>query len=419
MTKQILQLIQQMKFEPKLETIIMKRVFFTALLSVFVLSASAQKKVFKNAEKAFRKENYEEAAQYAKEASNHPDTQNEPDVYILLGDIEMVKFRASGKSDLDAAEAAYNYYAKAMELGDDKLREEMMEPPVIVQLPGQDEPSQSGGSETMALLERYMLLGGNEALDVDDSEKAFNFFRIATMINPSDMMNFFTGYAADGAGLKEEMVKYYSEVINSEADSVYENANFAFNGVIQYQLEQEAYDDALAIIRKAKETFPDIDLYKKWEVEVLIQNDMVDEAVAGLEQTIAGGSADVQTYTQLAFLHWQAENLEKAIEVGKEAVAKDGEYFDANYVLGGAMYDKAAATLRKAGDPSIDDDTYNKLKADAKEQFGAARPYWEKCLALKPDDSALYAPLSTIYEQLDMDVKRDEMLAKMDAAGGE
>jgi len=396
----------------------MKKVFFTALLSVFVLSAFAQKKVLKNANKEFKKENYAEAVKLAKEAANHPETKDNPEVYILLGMVEMNTLDASGKTDLAAAEAAYEYFAMAMEKGDDDLREDMMAPPVIGQLPGQDVPTQVGGSETMALLERWMLLGGNDALDQGDNEMSFKMFAIATKINPSDMMNFFTGYAADGAGLKDEMEKYYSKLIFSEADSVYENANYAYNGVIQYKLEKEEFDEALEIIRKAQTAFPDVPLYKKWEVEVLIANDMIDEAVAGLEKTVAAGGADVQTLTQLAFLHWQDEKLEKAIEVGKQAVAADGSYFDANYVLGGAIYDKAAATLKKANDPSIDDATYNKIKEDAKSQFEAAMPYWEKCYELKPDDSALYAPLSTIYDQMGMDAKRDEMLAKLDAAGG-
>ena len=53
---------------------------------------------------------------------------------------------------------------------------------------------------------------------------------------------------------------------------------------------------------KAKAAYPEDDLYAKWEVDVLIATDKLDEAVKGLEAVIAAGSADAQTYTQLAYL---------------------------------------------------------------------------------------------------------------------
>ena len=45
-------------------------------------------------------------------------------------------------------------------------------------------------------------------------------------------------------------------------------------------------------------------------------------------------------------------------------------------------------------------------------------PYFEKCLELKPDDVYSMNPLSTVYDQLDMDAKRDALLAKIEALEG-
>ena len=55
-------------------------------------------------------------------------------------------------ADFALAQSAYDHFKVAMEKGDEKLTEQMMDPPVMVQLPGQEELSQTGGSETMALL---------------------------------------------------------------------------------------------------------------------------------------------------------------------------------------------------------------------------------------------------------------------------
>lgn len=390
----------------------MKKLFFTAVLSLFVMGSFAQKKVLKSAQKAFKKGDYATASQLATDASNNAETADNPDVYLLLGEVELNKFVDGGKEDPALAQAAYDYFKVAMEKGDAKLIAKMMEPPIFNPA---DETQQISGSTNMALLERYMLIGGNDALGTDQNEKAFRFFSIASQINPSDELNFFAGYAAESAELGEEMVEYYGKVIDSQADSVYENANFAYNGVIQYYLTNEKPDEALTYIKKAQQAFPEDDLYAKWEVDVLIATDKLDEAVAGLEAVIASGGADAQTYTQLAFLHWKAEDLAKAQEVGKQAVEMGPELYDANYVLGGAIYDDAANVLREANN-EMDQAKYEALKEKAVAKFGEARPYFEKCIELRPEDTALYAPMSTIYEQLKMMDKRDEMLAKMEAA---
>jgi tetratricopeptide (TPR) repeat protein len=393
----------------------MKKLFFTTVLSLFVMGSYAQKKVLKSAEKAFKKGEYETATQLAQAASENAETADNPQVYILLGKISLAQFEASENSDPALALAAYEQFKIAMEKGDEKLIAKMMEPPVMAQVPGQDSQMQTGGSETMALLERYMLMGGNDALNMDEYEKAFRFFAIASNINPSDELNFFAGYSAESADMAEEMVEYYNKVVESKSDSLYENANFAYNGIIQHYLSNDMPDEAMVYIKKAQQVYPEDDLYPKWEVDVLISTDKLDEAITGLEAVIGNGDADAQTYTQLAFLHWKSEDLAKAQEIGLLAVAKDSESYDGNYVLGGAIYDEAANILREANN-EMDNTKYEALKEKAVAKFSEAKPYFEKCIELRPEDSALFAPLSTIYEQLKMMDKRDEMLKKMEAS---
>lgn len=393
----------------------MKKLFFTVVLACFVMSSFAQKKVLKAANKAFKKEDYTTAVQLATEASNNPETADNPDVYMLLGKVEMINFAQGGKSDPALAKAAYEQFKIAYEKGDDKLKAQMMEMPIMAQLPGQDAPTQTGGSESIMLLYTDLLNEGNNAFDANDYEKAHAFFGLAADISPNDQLNFFAGYAAESADLTDGMMKYYGLLINSEADSVYENAHFAYNSVISHYVEQEEIDKALGLVRKAKTVFPDKEVYPKWEVEILIAADKLDEAVAELNSVIESGKADAQIYTQLAFLYWKSENTAEAQKYGKSAVELDAENYDANYVLGGAIYDEAAGILREANNER-DDTKYQELKDKAVAKFTEAKPYFEKCHEMKPDDTGLYPPLSTIYEQLKMLDKRDEMLAKMEAA---
>ena len=126
------------------------------------------------------------------------------------------------------------------------------------------------------------------------------------------------------------------------------------------------------------------------ELQVYLDADRMDEAVTNLEERIATEPNEVTNYVTLANVYWFVENNDKAAEVAQQAIALDANNFDANYILGGAIYGQAAELNKKAGDPSLDDATYEKVKADAKTKFEEALPYFEKCYELKPEDSNLY-----------------------------
>jgi len=408
-----LQLKVKIKENLNLETITMKKLFFTAVLACFVMTAFGQKKVLRNANKAFKKENYEEAVALATEASNHPDTKDNPDVYVLLGKVELEKFRLGGKNDVAQATAAYEYFKVALEKSTDKQRETMMEPPIMTQLPGQEELSQVGGSETMGLLENWLIVEGNGAYDVDDFEKAYQFIALANKIRYSDDLAIFAGYVAQLAENNEGMLEQYTMLIESESDSLPENASYAFYGVAKYHYDQKDWESALSIIEKSKERFGFDKDMANLELQVYIDADRLDDAITSLKGRIENEPEEVLNYVTLANVYFFVDRNEEAAATAKQALGMDPNNYDANYILGGAIYGEAVQLNTKAGDPSISDDEYTKLKADAKAKFGEAKPFFEKCYSIRPDDSNLYPPLATIYEKLDMDDKRDEFIEKM------
>ncbi len=399
--------------KPKLETIIpMKKLFLTAMLSFLVLGAYAQKKVLKSAEKALRKGELEEAITLAKQAAANPETQDEPDVYITIGKAYLQQFVDSGKENFDAANAAYEHFATAMEKGDDKLREDMMEAPVY--LPN-DPEKPVGGGDTMGMLDQFLLQIGDAAWSEQNYEKAFQAFDLAAKIQERIAINFFAGVAAQSA--EQEDVAYDYFVLVADSEEEYEYKKEAFNEVIRISRVKEDHDTALEYIAKAKELFPDDKTYASMEVDVLINAERLDEAVAGLKANIAAGNADKTQYYYLGYLQWSAGNTEEALEAANQALELDPDYYEALYIKGGAIYDKAAAILREANN-TTDDAEYTKMRDQAFEMFKEAQPVFEKCYAQRQDDPYILKPLSTIYDQLQMDAKRDEILAKLDALEG-
>lgn len=391
----------------------MKKLFLTVALSLFVVGAFAQKKVLRDAEKAFKKGETSTAIDLATQATKDAETGVEPDVYILLGKIYLQEFVDSDKTDAAAAQKSLDWFKVAIEKGGEKTKESLMEQPFFNPA---DNTKWIGGGETLALLDYYLVSAGNAALGEEDFELAYSMLSLSAQVESSVEREFFAGYAADNADMKEESYKHYSRVLTSPEE--YENKTYAYNSVIQYELDNEDYDNALKHIREAQTQYPEEELYKKWEVDALIQSERMDEAISGLNKIIEAGSADKTTYYTLAYLQWNNEQLDDAEANAKKALELDPNYPEALYVAGSVIYNQAAEVMREANLTSDDDAKYDQLKKKALEMFKEAQPMFEKALEADPNDVYSLRPLSTIYDQLGMDAKRDAILDRLDKLEG-
>lgn len=386
----------------------MKKLFFTIALSLLAVGAFAQKKVLKDAEKALKKGELETAIELATQASNDPETGAEVDVYIVLGKAYLQKFVDSGKQDVDAARTSLDWFLKAKGMGDDKVVETLMEQPYFNPA---DNSQWIGGGETIGLLDYYFITEGNSALEAEDYERAYEMLALSAEIEGNVAKDFFAGYAADNADKKNEAYKYFLKVL--DYDEEYENVNFAYSSVIQYEVEAKDFENALKHIREGQKQFPDDKLYKNWEVDVLIQSERMDEAIAGLTEIIKNGSPDKTTYYTLAYLQWNNNQLVEAEINAKKALEMDANYNEALYVAGSVIFNQAADIMKEAN-LTTEEAKYNALKEKAMDRFKEALPMFEKQLEKDPNDVYSLRPLSTIYDQLGMDAKRDAILDRLD-----
>lgn len=391
----------------------MKKLFYTAAFSLLIVAgAFGQKKVLRDAEKAFRKENVDEAIELAIQATKDPETGAETDVYLLLGQIYQQKFVQSEFADLESAQNSLDWYLKAIEVGDEKTKEDVMEQPFFAQ------DKFMGGGEQLGLLDYYFTTQGNNALEAQDYERAHKLLAMSSQVESTIERDFFAAYAAQQGDMMDEAYKYYKSVISY--DEEYDNKPFAYNGVIQYEIDNEDFDNALMHIREAAELYPDYDTpnYKQWEVDVLVQSNKMQEAIDGLNEIIANGNADKTTYYVLSYLQWNDEQFADAEKNAMIALEMDPEYSDALYVAGSVIFNQGADMMRAANAEVDDDAKYQELKQKALDRFKEAQPLFEKALEQNPNDVYSLIPLSTIYDQLGMDAKRDELLDRIDAIEG-
>ncbi|MCE7995493.1 MAG: hypothetical protein HEP71_26175 [Roseivirga sp.] len=390
----------------------MKKLFFTALLSLMVLGVHAQKKTFKAAKKAFNKKDYTTAIDLAKQCAANAETQDNPEVYKIIGQANMYLFNED-LTQLSLAQASFDNFETAIEKGGDKMKDDLMEDVVL-----NAENVWLAGGKGLMYLQNMLNRQGNVHFEAQEYDKSYEYFLISSKIIPDDIvMSFYVGYSAYGSDKDKEALENYMRVIElNEAlpeEQKFANTQFAYNGLIDiYFARQEDYDNALKYIRMAKEAYPDEKLYKDYEIDVLIKSEKMDEAIQGLKDVAASGNATKTTYYTMAFLYWNSENFDEALKAADLALGLDPEYYDALYVAGSVHYNLAYEKL-KAANNTDDDAEYQKLKKEAYAKFREAMPYFEKGIVQRPEDTYFLNPLSTIYDQLDMDDKRDEILDRI------
>ncbi len=389
----------------------MKKLFFTAALSLLVLGVSAQKKTMKSAQKALNKKEYDNAIELATAAAGNPETTDNSDVYTILGKAYMYKYNATNNTDLAMAQTSYDNFKLAIEKGDAKTKEKIMEDVVLNPATG----LRLGGGEAMKYLEVFVVSQANVHFQESQYGQAYGFFALASKIDESAAYEFYAGYSAQNGDLKEEAKMHYERVL--EIDGDYENANFAYNGLIDHYNTLEDWDNALKYIAEAKDKFPEEKLYGEYEIDVLIKAKRMDQAIEQLKSEIAGGNAKEGLHYTLAYLQWNNGDFEEALKSADAALAIKPDYYDALYVAGSVHFNKAAELLKEANNES-DMAKFDEKKNQAIELFKSARPYFEKAVEVRNDDPYTLNPLSTIYDQMGMDAERDKILKRLEELEG-
>ncbi|OEK04629.1 tetratricopeptide repeat protein [Roseivirga misakiensis] len=392
----------------------MKKLVFTVALSILAMGVYAQKKVLKSAEKALRKGDYEQAATLAKQAADNAETQENPSVYTVLGKVSLQNYIAGGFDNIADAEESLKQFNKAIELSDEKNKAKLMENPIFNPL---DPTKQIDGGEAYGLLEHHLTMESNKALDEENFEKAHPMLNLLYEMDPTQIERaFFAGYSAQNADLDEVALKFYKIVMNHEGE--FDNKEYALKSVISMSAESKDYDTALAAIRKGKEAYPDDKWYSTNEVNLLLESDRIDEAISGLMDIVNAGGAAKENYYTLAFLMLNKDDFVQAEKYAKVALEMDPNYSEVFYVLGSAIYNQAADIMTNANTEIDDDAKYEALKNQALEKFKESMPMFQKMLELDGNDLYALRPLSTIYDQLKMTEKRDELLDKIDKLEG-
>jgi tetratricopeptide (TPR) repeat protein len=122
-------------------------------------------------------------------------------------------------------------------------------------------------------------------------------------------------------------------------------------------------------------------------------------------------------YYNLGFLSDELGNEEEALAAYKKAIELRPDYYDANFNVAVAYYNKAADIFKAANNLDLKD--YQKqgpaMEKEAKGYMEKALPYLEKTYELKPEELIVIETLQAVYTRLGMNDKAMEMKEKAES----
>ncbi|WKN43530.1 tetratricopeptide repeat protein [Tunicatimonas pelagia] len=256
---------------------------------------------------------------------------------------------------------------------------------------------------------------GASLYSAQNYDEAIKLFDVAKMAMPDDTTAYiYGGISAQQAGNLEAAAEDYAFLVDSLD---YESKDFYNSLIYIYLVENKNEEKALDYLQKAQVAFPDDPEFLKREITMLINNEKYDEAEQKLTKAIDAEPDNPMLYYNQGYLYEQMGKGEQAVESYKKSIEQDAQYFDANFNLAAYYYNEAAEILAEANNMELKEyqEKGEEIEKQAKEYFEKALPYLETSQMLEPDNQKVLSTLSTIYQQLGMNEKAEEIDTKLES----
>ncbi len=246
------------------------------------------------------------------------------------------------------------------------------------------------------------------AFQVEDYNKALASFEQIMEINNMPVVKSDNPEAVDTVIIfNAALAAYNSENYKKAIDYYKESAKYGYNGAKTYSLIGASYQmmkDTTAALEALKEgyaKYPDDNALLESMIQIYMDLDKTDEALANLEKAIAQDPTKPRYYFAQGALYEKLGNEQKAIETYKKTMEVDPEFFNAYYNLGALFYNKGVQQVEVAtAVPPNEKAKYDAEVKKADEWFAQALPYMEKCNELQAGDKMVLESLKNLYYRL-------------------
>ena len=408
----------------------MKKVIISISLCMIAAFTFAQSKNVSDAQKQVKMgaPDYAEARRLIGLALENAETANQAKTWYTAGWIESQQFEAiyNGKMilgiELSAGEkdavnnailAMYPYFVKASELDN------------IPDAKGKVKPKYKTSIKTaLRSAHPYYINGGLGAFDAKDYEKAYNFWNVYASIPEMSIFEgdremarvkadssfaqilFYTGLAASEMKAPEKAIEAYEKVVPTgyNNEEVLRYLSYEYNVLGN----KEKYTATLEL---GAERYPASDYFMLSLINFYIAEKENEKAIVVLEEAVARQPQNSDLLRALGEVYEEQDSQTKARENYLKAIAIKADNVDALGNMGRTYYNEAIKKMAETA--NVDQAQAQQLANEARELYREALPYFEKALQIDPDMRSVMMPLRSIYYNLGMGDKFEEIEKKL------
>jgi len=396
----------------------MKKLVLSLALVATVTFAFGQKKVVKEAEKGFKSGSLQTALASIDAATTNPETSGDPATFLLKAQIQTKIFSRDSSNTMETLEVgnqALATFGMTYEMGGSNKTSTTGKEVYADELPGIPDNIRPYSLITLKnisfdkALERY-----NE----DDMEMSYEFFNLAGEIDKTDStIHYNAGFLANDLGRFEDAKRHFGYLFELPT---YNKINAYYFMVQILSTEEKNPEGAFALVTKARAEYPNDKVLAEYEIQLLLQLNKMDEAMAQINDALAKDPNNPGLLLRSGYLKEQGGDLEAALVDYKQSVEVDPNFFEGNYYTGALMLEKSRGILAELN--NLSDAEWEKRSQEmgkqADELYRQSVPFFTKALEIKPDNTDIMIILFQVHTRLKNIEEANAMNAKISAILG-
>jgi tetratricopeptide (TPR) repeat protein len=378
----------------------MKKLILSLALVGATTLAFAQKKVVKEAEKGYKSGNYDAALTAINAATTNPETSGDPATFLLKAQIQTKMFGSDSSNTMETVKVgteALETYNKAFEMAGSNKEDGVGKDIYAEDLPGVPDNVRPYSIMT---LKNVSFDKGIERFNVEDTEMAYEFFNLAGEIDLKDTtIHYNAGFLANELGKFEDAKRHFGYLLEVPE---YNKLNAYYFMVQILSSEEKNPEAAFDLVSKAKAEYPNDKVLAEYEIQLLLQLNKMDEAMAQIKDALANDPNNTGLLLRSGYLKEQAGDLEGGLADYKKSVEVDPNFFEGNYYTGALLLEMSTKILNELN--SLSDAEWEKqsqtLGKQADDYYKQAIPYFTKAIEIKPDNTDIMVILYQVHTRL-------------------
>jgi tetratricopeptide (TPR) repeat protein len=396
----------------------MKKLVLSLALVAVASLAFGQKKIVKEAEKGFKSGNLAAALVAIDGATTNPETSADPATFMVKAQIHTKIFGRDSSNTMETLKAgneALATFNTTYEMAGSTKSSPVGKLVYADELPGIPDNLRPYSIITLKNV------AFDKALDRytnDDMEMSYEFFNLAGEIDKTDStIHYNAGFLANDLGRFEDAKKHFGYLFEIPS---YNKTNAYYFMVQILSTEEKNPEAAFELVSKARIEYPDDKVLAEYEIQLLLQLNKMDEAMAQIKDALANDPNNSGLLLRFGYLKEQAGDFDGALVEYSKSVEVDPNFFEGNYYTGALLLEKSRGILADLN--SLSDAEWEKKSPEMGKQaddlYKQAIPYFTKALEIKPDNTDIMIILFQVHTRLKNTTEVNALNAKISAILG-